>query len=305
VIVEDVATDPLTERVRHAGGLRYYRSLYSTPLITHSGKIIGSLANFFRFRYRPTRTEMLLVDLYARHAAEFIDNARLSAALDRKTRELEHFVASVAHDLKEPLRTMAVAAELLDRSGDGLEERARKHVRFLHHGATRMTRLVEDLVGYARLGKTLALRPTDAGALVREVVESLAVPLEEAGATVTVDPLPTVLADARQLALVFQNLVSNAIKFHEPGVPPRVHVGAAPEGGDWRFFVRDNGIGIAPEQQESLFRLFRRLHPEPRFSGSGIGLASAKKIVERHEGRIGVESEPGKGATFWFTLRGA
>jgi light-regulated signal transduction histidine kinase (bacteriophytochrome) len=172
-----------------------------------------------------------------------------------------------------------------------------------------MQQLINDLLAYSRVGtRGREFAPTDGDEVLNQSLENLQVSIRENRATVTHDPLPTVMADATQLMQLFQNLIGNAVKFHG-AQPPRVHVAAArrPAGrpgdpAEWVFSVRDNGIGIAREYRERIFVIFQRLHASREYPGTGIGLALAKRIVERHGGRIWVESEPGEGSTFYFTI---
>jgi len=197
-----------------------------------------------------------------------------------------------------------------------LPEAAQEYIDFAVDGAQRMTQLIEALLAYARIdaqGKEPT--PTDAEGVLQLVLRNLVLRIEDTGAEITHDSLPTVLVDPTQLLQLFQNLISNALKFRREDVPPRIHISATfqpspllklgmgkSDGGVWRFSVQDNGIGIPPDQTDSLFQVFKRLHNRDEYEGSGIGLATCKKIVERHGGRIWVESEEGKGTTFYFTL---
>lgn len=191
---------------------------------------------------------------------------------------------------------------LARRYGDKLDDDAREFIGYAVDGVTRMQRLINDLLAYSRVGrKQLASEPIDCGALLDRVCSDLQVALEENGASVTRDPLPTISGDPVQLGQLLQNLVGNAMKFRGKE-PPRVHVGAERREGEWLLSVRDNGIGIDPQYAERIFVLFQRLHGRGEYPGTGIGLAVCKKIVERHGGRIWVESEPGKGAAFHFTI---
>jgi light-regulated signal transduction histidine kinase (bacteriophytochrome) len=165
-----------------------------------------------------------------------------------------------------------------------------------------MQRLIEDLLAFSRVGtRDAALVPTDVNDVVDRALRSLKLRIEETGASVTRDALPTVSADAGQLEQVFLNLIGNALKFRR-AEPPHVHVAAQAKDGRWTFSVRDNGIGIDPQYFDRIFVLFKRLHDRSEYPGTGIGLAICKKIVEHHGGRIWVESEPGRGSTFSFTL---
>jgi signal transduction histidine kinase len=224
--------------------------------------------------------------------------------LERSNAELEQFAYVASHDLKEPLRKVRVYLELLERRCQQLDEGSRQLIAYAVEASTRMQNLIHDLLTYARLGsRARPFERVDCSAAFDEALANLEAAIQESGALVTRGPLPTVLGDGSQLVQLFQNLVANAIKFRAG--KPVVHVEADPHEGGWRFAVRDNGIGIDPRYADRLFVLFQRLHTREQYPGTGIGLALCKKIVERHGGRIGVESELGKGATFWFTLPAA
>jgi len=230
--------------------------------------------------------------------------AERTAELQRSNAELEQFAYVASHDLQEPLRMVASYAELLaDRYQGKLDERADKYIGYAVDGAKRMQRLVNDLLTYSRVGtQGLPLQSTEMSTVVGHTLRSLKPKIDAVGAEIVVDVLPTVDADEVQLGQVFQNLVANALKFNSSGKTPRVHIGAKPSPQGWTFFVEDNGIGIDGQYSERVFQMFQRLHDRETYEGSGIGLTIAKKIVERHGGRIWFESEPGKGATFFFTL---
>ena len=192
---------------------------------------------------------------------------------------------------------------LLSRDyGDRLDDKAGEYISYAVDGSKRMSALISDLLAYSRVDRSdREIAPASAEAALRSALANLKSSIEEAGALLTQDELPTLPADATQLALLFQNLVGNAVKFRAEGRPCRIHVGACRGGGDWILSVRDNGIGIPEEYYERVFVLFQRLHSRERYEGTGIGLAICKRIVERHGGRIWVESRPGEGATFFFT----
>ncbi|MBI4498793.1 MAG: PAS domain S-box protein [Chloroflexi bacterium] len=241
-------------------------------------------------------------DITVRKQAE--EQLRQTAAeLERSNADLQQFAYVASHDLQEPLRMVASFTQLLARRYRGrLDADADTFIAFVVDGATRMQRLIEDLLAYSRVGtQGRPFEPTNVGAVVDRVLSELSAAITEHGATVTRDPLPTVMADPIQLGQVFQNLISNAIKFHQDA-PPRVHVSTERQGREWRFSVRDNGIGIDPRYADRIFVIFQRLHAPGEFPGTGIGLAICKKIVERHGGRIWVASAPGEGATFSFTI---
>jgi PAS domain S-box-containing protein len=236
-----------------------------------------------------------VVDISARKQAE--------TELRRSNEELERFAYVASHDLQEPLRMVASYVQLLGKRYRGkLDADADEFIGYAVDGALRMQRLIEDLLAYSRAGaRGVALAQTDTNAALEAALTSLKLRIDESKASVTHDPLPTVLADAGQLEHLFLNLISNALKFRG-AEPLRVHISAARDDGGWRFGVRDNGIGIDPQYFERIFVIFQRLHSREQYSGTGIGLAIAKKIVQRHGGRIGLESEPGRGTTFFFTL---
>ena len=223
--------------------------------------------------------------------------------LIRSNKELEQFAYVASHDLQEPLRMVTSYVQLLARRyKDKLDGDADEFIAFAVDGAIRMQRMIDDLLIYSRVGtRGKEFRPTDCEAILQQSLDNLKVSIHEKGARVTHDSLPTVMADYFQLIQLFQNLISNAIKFYGDE-PPQIHVSASRNGNRWIFSVCDNGIGIAPEFTERIFILFQRLHEREKYPGTGIGLAICKKIVERHGGRIWVESEPAKGSKFYFTI---
>jgi len=270
------------------------------------------------------------LDITERKQAE-IRLAEAAQELARSNADLEQFAHIASHDLQEPLRMVTSYLRLLEQRYRGrLGADADEYIAFAVDGTRRMQRLITDLLAYSRVGTGAPLPGlTDCETVVEQALSNLQVTLTESGAAVTHDPLPTVMADPGQVLQLFQNLIGNAVKFHG-AEPPRVHVSARltsaedglpiseaiPPGvnrksqianrkSEWEFAVRDNGIGIAPRQFERIFMVFRRLHTPAEYPGTGIGLAICKKIVERHGGRIWVESEEGRGTTFYFTLPAA
>lgn len=194
---------------------------------------------------------------------------------------------------------------LVNRYRGNLDSDADEFIEYIADGAKRMSRLISDLLEYSRVGtKGRPLAPTDASEVFRIACNNLSLTIQDAGANVTSDPLPTVMGDETQLLQLFQNLIGNALKFRSDR-PTRIHVSAEPQHGKWLFRISDNGIGIEPQFAERIFIIFQRLHDRATYPGTGIGLAICKKIVERHGGRIWVESQPGAGATFCFLLPAA
>ncbi len=248
------------------------------------------------------RVRIYAMDVTARKRA---DEAlqETTAELARSNKDLDHFASVASHDLQEPLRTVSGFVQLLQKKYvHQLDAEADQFIEFAVDGTKRMQTLIRDLLAYARVGsRGLELAPTDAGASLRQAVDNLRVRIEETAAEITYGELPTVRVDAGQLVQLFQNLLGNALKFHGE-LPPKIHVDASRQEDHWLFSVRDNGIGIAAESLDRIFMIFERLHTRAQYPGTGIGLAICKRIVDRHGGRISVESEPGQGTTFRFTL---
>jgi light-regulated signal transduction histidine kinase (bacteriophytochrome) len=239
-----------------------------------------------------------IVDLTARRHDE--DELR------RSREDLQQFAYIASHDLQEPLRMVSSYTELLAQRYQGkLDERADKYIYYAVDGAKRMQRLLADLLEYSRISSQgKPLESVSAEQVARRAVQALAGAISHANATVTVGPLPTVRADVAQLGQLFQHLIGNALKFQREA-PAVVEVSATPVGDHWQFAVKDNGIGIENQQLDRIFQMFQRLHLRGKYEGSGAGLAIAKRIVERHGGRIWLESEPQLGSTCFFTLHGA
>ena len=239
-------------------------------------------------------------------ARDITEQKRRDAELLRSNAELEQFAYIASHDLQEPLRMVANYTELLaERYRGRLDEKADKYIHYASDGARRMQRLVNDLLAYSRVGSQgRPLAPVSTEAVLKGVLRTLGPLISDSGAKVVFGSLPGVLADEGQLHQLFQNLVSNAIKFKSDAAP-QIAIKSVPEGAQVRFTVADNGIGIDMQYANRIFQMFQRLHAPGRYEGSGIGLAIAKRIIERHGGRIWVESQPGAGATFFFTLRSA
>jgi light-regulated signal transduction histidine kinase (bacteriophytochrome) len=231
---------------------------------------------------------------------------RAWAETSHKSQEqLEQFTYSAGHDLQEPLRTARAFLDLLGRRANSkLDEEERKLLREAQGGLARMNTLLQDLVAYAQAGflESASLPDTPANAILAEALENLHEMIADSNATVLHDDLPTVRADPPQLVQVFQNLLGNAIKYRNAGHEPYIHVSAEKRGDEFVFSVKDDGIGFDPKYAESIFAPFKRLHGRSAYSGTGIGLAICRKIVEGHGGKIWAEAAPGAGATFFFTL---
>lgn len=224
--------------------------------------------------------------------------------LARSNEELERFAYVASHDLQEPLRMVASFTQLLSKRYSGkLDETADRYIEYAVDGAKRMQQLIADLLAYSRVNsKEIDPRQADCEALVVAAMLNLRVAIDESGASIDWDQLPEVWVDQAQFIQLFQNLLGNAIKFRPKEAPPRIHISAADTGAEWLFSVQDNGIGIEPKQAERVFQVFQRVHSRAEYPGTGIGLAVCQKVIQRHGGKIWVESELGAGSSFRFTI---
>ena len=228
----------------------------------------------------------------------------LEDALTRSNKDLQQFAFVASHDLQEPIRTISSFTELLRARCQGeLGADADRILEFIVNGARQASKLISDLLAYSQLGQgegsaTSVHLDED----LETAISLLHSAVEATGAVVTHEPLPSIQLDRNQMVRLFENLIANAIKFRKPGVPPRIHVSAERKQEDWLIRVADDGIGFAPEHAQTIFDPFKRLHSTREYPGSGIGLAACKRIVEQYGGRIGVESKPGEGSTFWFSV---
>jgi PAS domain S-box-containing protein len=298
VISEGCMRDyPLT--IRHTSGCTM-DVLYNATVYRNEG---GQAQGVFAAARDITERKRAEAELarYREHLEDLV--LQRTDDLARSNRDLEQFAYVASHDLQEPLRAVAGFVGLLRQRYQGkLDEKADGYISSAVDGVTRMQTLIGDLLSYSRVGtKGIAMEPTDTGESLKDALTNLHASIEESGAVIQVDPLPTVRADAGQLTQLCQNLIANAIKFRSDK-PPEIHIGARREQDAWLFWVQDNGIGIDPQYTERIFMIFQRLHTRQKYPGTGIGLAICKRIVERHGGSIWFESQPGWGSTFYFTL---
>ncbi|GBF06234.1 sensor histidine kinase [Deinococcus aerius] len=286
-------TRQLTEEARHIAAGDYSARLPRTPL-----RELGELSlQFHRMAEAVQQREEAL-----RGATRALTAS--NADLARSNRELEQFAYVASHDLQEPLRTIASYTELLARRyGGQLDERADQYIHFTISAAQRLKALIQDLLAYSRVRQAQhTSREVNTAELVGTLVQDLAAKIGNAGARVEIGDLPTLRASPELLHHVFLNLLTNAVKFRAPDRPPHVRVWAERGPGEWRFHIRDNGIGIEEQYFERIFGVFQRLHPMDEYPGSGIGLALARTAAERQGGTITVQSTPGEGSTFTLTL---
>jgi len=283
------------ERIEHVETVRKRKdgslidvSVTTSPIKDHQGNIIGA-SKIARDISRQKKSEQ-----EARQRAE---------ELARSNVELEQFAYVASHDLQEPLRAVASCVQLLKKRYAGqIDARADEFIRHAVDGAKRMQQLIDDLLAFSRVStRSGKFEMVDSGKVFEEVLARLATSISESDAVVTCQELPRVRAEKVQLGQVFQNLLGNALKFRS-GPRPEIQVSAEQRADDWHFSIRDNGIGIDPQYFERIFKLYQRLHSRTQYPGTGIGLAICLKIVQRHGGRLWVESQPGCGSTFHFTL---
>lgn len=285
-------------------------SLLAVPMV-YAGQLVGFLGfDAVRSPRNWTEADIKLLGLVAEIFVNALQRclaqqeiAQRAKELERSNAELENFAALASHDLQEPLRTITNFAQLLSWRYQGkLDGKADRHIGFIVQGCSRMQQLIEDLLDYSRVDKGgRKFTPTDCDRVLDRALAGLNAELAATNAVVKREPLPVVMGYEPQLVDLFQNLIANALKFHG-SAPPQVDIWAQKRDGEWLFGVRDRGIGIEPRFFERIFVIFQRLHSQDDYPGTGIGLAICKKIVERHGGRIWVESELGNGSVFYFTI---
>ena len=265
--------------------------LYTVPITDNRGDVFAGVSMAHDITERKE---------YQRRLEETIDR------LEESNRRLEQFAYAASHDLQEPLRMVSSYLQLIEsRYGDELDEDGEEFLAFAVDGADRMRDMIDGLLAYSRVEtQGDPIEPVDLDSVLESVLADLQLQIEETDAEITTDTLPRTEGDAAQLRQVFQNLLSNALEY-SGDEPPRVSVDAERRGREWVISVHDEGIGIDPDDQERVFEVFQRLHSRKKYSGTGIGLALCQRIIERHGGEIWVDSEPGEGATFSFTLPAA
>jgi len=304
---------PCRYRDAHTQGLRHFLLTGAGEMLNRRIEITALHRNGSEFPIELAISPILWGHqrLFAAFVRDVTERKRAEQALARRTEELlrsnaelEQFAYVASHDLQEPLRMVASYTQLLARRYSGrLDKDADEFIAFAGDGATRMQHLIQDLLSYSHVTmQGRELQATDSRDACEQAVANLRASIVESGAEVVHGWLPIVRADSMQLTQLFQNLIGNAIKYRNQRMP-EIHVAAVPVDGHWVFSVRDNGIGIEGQYYERIFQMFQRLHTRKEYPGTGIGLAICRKIVERHGGKIWVESDYGAGATFLFTLQ--
>lgn len=274
-------------RVRKDGST-FWGSITITAVHDEHGKLVGFS--------KVTR------DLTERRQSE-VELKEHARKLESKNRELEQFAYIASHDLQEPLRTVTTLTDLLAKNyADQFDEKGQQMMTYINQATGRMRQLIHGLLDYSRIGRESTLTSIDLNELMKQVKEDLSTTIQETKATINTDNLPTINGYEIELRMLFQNLISNAMKYAQADNPPVISISAEKKSNHWKFAVSDNGIGIPQEFQDKVFLIFQRLHTKDEYEGTGIGLAHCRKVVELHNGNIWVESIPNKGSVFYFTV---
>lgn len=305
-VIEDIYNDPRIPADAYRP--TFVKSLAMVPIRTEAP--VGAIGNYWAQRHQPRNEEVAILQALADVTSVAIENAQLYTELQGKVRalqesnyELSRFAWVASHDLQEPLRTIVTRVELLSqRYHNQLDDRAQDYVHTAAEGARRLQQLVQDLLVHASAEKVENFHIVALAQVLREVRQDMHTLIVESNAEIFVDNLPQVQGNPALLGQLFQNLLGNAIKFRKAGTKPHIHIGCREEGAEWHITVEDNGIGIDPAYRERVFGLFQRLHTQDVYPGSGIGLATCRKIVELHSGRIWVEAAPAGGSAFHILL---
>lgn len=314
---------PLRYREAHRKGMSHFLSTGQGPVLGKTVEIQGQHKNgteidialsisptfvdgkYMFIGFIRDITEKKLLEKEIREINMTLENKVIQRTLEleEKSREMEQFAYITSHDLQEPLRTISSFVGLLkDQYYNKLDIKANQYMDFLIQSSDRMGILIKDLLDYSRLGKRKDLQQADTHSILQEVVDDLDSIIQDNQAVITAGKLPVIECYRTELKLLFQNLLTNAIKFRKKDLPPQITIAAEKTDGFWKFSFHDQGIGIDEQHRERIFTIFQRLHTRREYEGSGIGLAHCKKIAELHGGRIWVESTPGEGSVFYLTL---
>jgi PAS domain S-box-containing protein len=304
---------PEQYRVHHEAGLKRYLHTRQGTVLNKVFEISALHRNGNEFPIELTIIPMRLKehDFFCAFIRDITERREAEArqkehaeALKHKNIELEEFAYVASHDLQEPLRTVSGFVELLKRHyKEETNENVIKYINYITDASDRMRRLVQDLLDYSRLGRERNLEQIDCNSLVQEVLSDLTMAIQDSRAVIHIDALPAILGYTTEMKQLFQNLLSNSLKFRKRGEPAMINVSVVPKEEHWQFSVTDNGIGIEEKYWERIFVIFKRLHTKNEYEGTGIGLAHCKKITELHSGKIWLDSTLGNGSTFYFTIK--
>lgn len=307
VCLEDIYLDPRIPADAYRP--TFVKSLIVVPI--RKSNPIGAIGNYWAKQHRPTDVEVNILQALADTTSVALENLELYAQLQQKVQdlqdrnyELERYAWVASHDLREPLRSIVTSLELIERRcGETFDSKTTEYFDFAVTGARRLQNLVKDILSHTQaIEKAVMFEMVDSREIAQESIKTICA-LDGANDTnISISQLPVVRSSPELLAQVFGNLVSNAFKFRSQDRKLKLEIGANADGADWIFFVRDNGIGIDPNFHERIFKMFQRLHPQDSYEGSGLGLAICKKILERHKGKIWLESQLGIGSTFYFSI---
>lgn len=299
---------PNPYHTEHDSYIANYLKTGSKKIIGFGREVFGQKKDGTSFPIHLAVSEIRLPEkrIFAGVVRDISDIKTTQRELAQSNKDLEQFAYVASHDLQEPLRMVSSFTDLLAKRYKGkFDQDADEFIDYILDGSKRMQILVQDLLAYSRVGsRAKTFKPTNAEDVLKNALLQLKLIIEQTEAQITHDPLPVVLADDTQLGQVFINLISNAIKFRSNG-PPQIHISVRKSENQWEFSVKDNGIGIDSEYFDRIFIMFQRLHTKEEYPGTGIGLAVCKRIIDRHGGKIWIESQKGKGSTFYFTLPAA
>ena len=274
----------------------------SILFLTTQASYIEKSKNAITEDIKSKRDELTIINTQLLHVQNDIEIK--NQELIQKNKELEQFAYIASHDLQEPLRTTASFVELLQRQYKGrLDENADKYLTYLVNASDRMQVLIKDLLDYSLIGSKKTFKKIDCNVLIQEVLMDLGIAIQESKTDIQVEKLPLINGYDIEIKQLFQNLITNAIKFRKKDVVPQIKISANKKDTAWEFAIKDNGIGINEQHKDRIFVIFQRLHTRTVYEGSGIGLSHCKKIVELHDGKIWLESQPGEGTTFYFTIQ--
>jgi len=287
------------------GGSIRWLSTNKIPLYNNANKVVGILGTYEDITHRK-ELELAVADQAKKMTGKSIELENLNINLYRKNKQLEELTYITSHDLQEPIRTISVLAKYLaNNNRDKFDAKTNQSLKFLEESSNRMSELVKGLMDYGKIGRISELELVDCNEVVSDVLKDLSPTIEELSASFEIGHLPVLAAYKTEIRLLFQNLISNALKFRKKQSKPEIKIRADADNDMYKFSIKDNGIGLESKNINKIFQIFQRLHKRDEYAGTGIGLAHCKRIVELHQGEIWVESIFGEGSTFHFTLKKA